>query len=58
MNLWAYALGANFMLENSLFRAIILTKNADYEKHKYSGYDIGFDARIFPYLIAVSLVKM
>ena len=46
------------MLENSLFRAIILTKNADYEKHKYSGYDIGFDARIFPYLIAVSLVKM
>ena len=26
-----------------LFGAVILTKNADIDKHKYSGYGIGFD---------------
>ena len=31
------------MLENSLFGAAKLTKNADIDKYKYSGYDIGFD---------------
>ena len=30
-------------LENCLFRAISLTKNADIGKYKYSGYGIGFD---------------
>ena len=29
---------------NSLFGAIKLTKNADFDKYKYSGYGIGFDA--------------
>ena len=33
------------VLENSLFGAIRLTKNADIDKYKYSGYGIGFDGR-------------
>ena len=32
-------------LKNCLFGAAILTKNADIEKNKYSGYGIGFDRR-------------
>ena len=30
-------------LENCLFGAVSLTKNADIDKGKYSGYGIGFD---------------
>ena len=30
-------------LENCLFCAVSLTKNADFNKYKYSGYGIGFD---------------
>ena len=30
-------------LENCLFGAVTLTKNADIDKYKYSGYGIGFD---------------
>ena len=32
-------------LENSLFGGVNLTKNADIDKYKYSGYGIGFDRR-------------
>ena len=32
-------------LANALFGAIKLTKNADIDKYKYSGYGIGFDRR-------------
>ena len=32
-------------LKNCLFGAVFLTKNADIEKYKYSGYGIGFDRR-------------
>ena len=32
-------------IKNCLFGAVILTKNADIEKYKYSGYGIGFDKR-------------
>ena len=32
-------------LKNCLFSAVTLTKNADIEKYKYSGYGIGFDRR-------------
>ena len=32
-------------LKNCLFGAVTLTKNADTEKYKYSGYGIGFDRR-------------
>ena len=34
-------------LENCLFRAVSLTKNADIDKYKYSGYGIGFDRHGF-----------
>ena len=34
----------DFMLRNSLFGAVKLTKNADFDKYKYSGYGIGFYA--------------
>ena len=32
-------------IKNCLFGAVSLTKNADIEKYKYSGYGIGFDRR-------------
>ena len=32
-------------IKNCLFGAVTLTKNADTEKYKYSGYGIGFDRR-------------
>ena len=32
-------------LKNCLFGAVTLTKNADIEKYKYSGYGTGFDRR-------------
>ena len=34
-------------LENCLFGAVRLTKNADIDKYKYSGYGIGFDRKGF-----------
>ena len=45
-----YKLSPNFndfelALENCLFGAVKLTKNADIDKYKYSGYGIGLDAR-------------
>ena len=46
-----YELGASISsnsdptLKNCLFGAVTLTKNADIEKYKYSGYGIGFDRR-------------
>ena len=42
------ASGSNFndpAIQNCLFGAVILTKNADIGKYKYSGYGIGFDRR-------------
>ena len=32
-------------LKNCLFGAVHLTKNADIDKHGYSGYEIGFDRK-------------
>ena len=36
---------SDLTLENYLFRAVSLTKNANINKYKYSGYSIGFDRR-------------
>ena len=36
---------ADFTLENCLFGAVKLTKNADVDKYKYFGYGIGFDGK-------------
>ena len=35
----------DFTLGNCLFGSVKLTKNADVDKYKYSGYSIGFDSR-------------
>ena len=46
-----YELGASSFhisdptIKNCLFGAVTLTKNADIEKYRYSGYGIGFDRR-------------
>ena len=39
-----YIYMADFMLSNSLFRTVEVTKNVDTDKYSYSGYGIGFDA--------------
>ena len=52
INLWPFKQSANFTLENSLFGAVKVTKNADFDKYKYSGYDIGLmQFEVFCYLI-------
>ena len=38
-----YSISTYPTLENYLFGAVSLTKNADIDKYKYSGYGIGFD---------------
>ena len=41
----------NLTFENCLFGAVRLTKNADIDKYKYTGYGIGFDSKetfLFP----------
>ena len=38
-------LNKNFPLGNCLFGSVELTKNADLDKYKYTGYGIGFDFR-------------
>ena len=45
VNLQPYKYDDDPTLENSLFGALKLVKNADIDKYKYSGYGIGFDAR-------------
>ena len=60
INLWNYIDSSDPTLGNSLFGAVRLVKNADFDKYKYSGYDIGFDKirkELFHFLL-VDLVKM
>ena len=38
-------LSEDFALGNCLFGSVKLTKNADLDKYKYTGYGIGFDSR-------------
>ena len=40
-----YSVSTYPTLENRLFGAVDLTKNADIDKYKYSGYGIGFDRK-------------
>ena len=40
-----YSIGSYAALENCLFGAFSLTKNADIDPYKYSGNDIGFDRK-------------
>ena len=39
-------LNTDFTLVNCLFASVKLTKNADLDKYKYTGYAIGFDSRL------------
>ena len=41
----SYSHDSDPTIKNCLFGAVALTKNADIEKCKYSGYGIGFDRR-------------
>ena len=42
----SYSSGDDYpTLENCLFGAVTLTKNADIDKYRYSGYGIGFDRK-------------
>ena len=43
INLRPFKQSDNFTLQSSLFGAIKLIKNADFDKYKYSDYGIGFD---------------
>ena len=36
---------SSITLENCLFGSVNLTKNADIDKYKYSGYGVGFDSK-------------
>ena len=49
---------SNPTIKNCLFGAVTLTKNADIEKCKYSGYGIGFDRRSSFSFPSGDLVKM
>ena len=42
LNSWLRNLNTNFTLNNCLFWSEKVTKNADLDKYKYSGYGIGF----------------
>ena len=42
---WLRDLNTDFTLNNCLFGSVELTKNANQDKYKYSGYEMGFDSR-------------
>ena len=44
-------------LENCLFRAVSLTKNAFVDQYKYAGYGIGFDRKDEFHLVVEDLVE-
>ena len=41
---WLKNLNTDFTLNNCLFGSVKLTKDADPDKYKYSGYSIGFNS--------------
>ena len=51
VNIYFYEISRNYnissylTLENCLFGAVSLTKHADIDQYKYSGYGIGFDRK-------------
>ena len=44
INLWVFLEAYNFILGNSLFEVVKLSKNADPDKYKYSCFHLWFDA--------------
>ena len=59
--MWQFTAGQDFTLGNSLFGAVKLTKNVDFDKSKYSGnvigYDLMFQVDVFCFQTVVCLVK-
>ena len=59
-----YEMSSNFnkssypTLENCLFGAVSLTKNADIDRNRYSRYGIGFDKHGLFHILVVDLAKM
>ena len=49
---------SNLTVQNALFGAVSLTKNANVNKYKYSGYEIGFDRTQVFHFEVVEIVKM
>ena len=45
LNPWLRNLNTDYTLNNCLFRSVKLTKNANPDKYKNSGYAIGLDVR-------------
>ena len=45
LNPWLRDLNTDFTLNKCLFGSVKLSKNADLDKYKYSGYCVGFDSR-------------
>ena len=45
LDTWSGHLNTDFAIANCFFRAVNLTKNADPDKYKHSGYGIGFYSR-------------
>ena len=45
LDTWSWDLNTEFTLEDCFFGAVKLTKNADTDKYKYSGYGRGFDSQ-------------
>ena len=54
----SYDISSYQTLENCLIGAVTLTKNADIDKYKYSGYGIGYDRKRFFHILVVELLKM
>ena len=38
INLWSFTIGKDFAIRNSLFGTVTFSKNADFDKYKYSGF--------------------
>ena len=61
INVWPFKQSADFTLLTSLIGGVKLTKNADFDKYKYSGYVIEFNKRgsssLSNYLMVEGLVK-
>ena len=55
MYTWSRDLNTDINLKFYLFGAVKLTKNADQNKYKYSGYGIGFDSRLYSSLLDSSM---
>ena len=45
LDAWSRDLNSDFDLKDCLYEGVKLAKNADPDKYKYSGYDIGFKLR-------------